>query len=197
MQHSADISRLVEEVEKTGMPSKRNLLIHPRMSAQVYHCSLYAVLPMDRIGTILGVIIHESWPKGESAAGSDGPADLSRQPSDSSVGSSFMEDQEISPPAEARAGLLGEPRGGNLTRIQEQDFRCVDPRGIGRPGGEAAPSVVPEVHSLELQLPDDDIPFDSDSRSQPGRQRGGGSGSSRPAMVSAELTGAPEAEGRL
>ena len=77
-QHSADISRLVEEVEKTGMPSKRNLLIHPRMSAQVYHCSLYAVLPMDRIGITLGLIIHESWPRGESAAGSDGSADLSR-----------------------------------------------------------------------------------------------------------------------
>ena len=124
-----------------------------------------------------------------------------------------MEDQEIFPPAEARAGLLGDSRGGNLTRIQEQDFRCVDPRGIGRPEGEAAPSVVspasvelgwrraPSVEfgasscSLELQLPDDDIPFSAESRSQPGRQRGKGSGSSRPARASAERTGAPEARG--
>ena len=49
--------------------------------------------------------------------------------------------------------------------------------------------------SLELQLPDDDIPFSAESRSQPGRQRGKGSGSSRPARASAERTGAPEARG--
>ena len=58
-----DVSSLVSEVESTGRPSKRSLVLHPRGAAELFRCSLYAVRPVYGTGAILGVEILETWSK--------------------------------------------------------------------------------------------------------------------------------------
>ena len=80
----AEIEELVDEVEATGHPAKRNSLIHPRGAERVFECSVCACNSVSH-GVILGFQINESWlstaddrldrvpnvmPDTESAAGS-------------------------------------------------------------------------------------------------------------------------------
>jgi hypothetical protein len=59
--HSS-VAKLVEEVEATNTPAKRDLTIWPRGASQVFNCTVCGVPAFQPAGTVLGIQIKETWP---------------------------------------------------------------------------------------------------------------------------------------